>query len=196
MKRLPVYALLFITLITFVHRFLYPAWNEPDINSVITWDVYGYYLYLPAIFIYDDLEELKFAEPLREKYNSSPALYQVFHAENNKPVIMYSAGMSVVYAPFFLLAHAYAKTSDVHPADGLSEPYHFAIGVGNIIYVLFGFFFLYKVLLFYFDPMVTAVSLLGIFFGTNLFYYASLEPQTAHPIEFSIYAAVIWLCIS
>lgn len=73
----------------------------------IGWDVYGYYLYLPATFIYNDLglENNDWIDKTREKYKPSTTFYQATQGEGNKKVIMYSIGYSFIYAPGFFIAN-------------------------------------------------------------------------------------------
>ena len=56
---------LFILLSAF---FYYPKWKQPHTEATISWDVSGYYFYLPAIFIYKDVKQLAFADSLVQKY--------------------------------------------------------------------------------------------------------------------------------
>lgn len=61
----------------------------------IKWDVYGYYLYLPATFIYNDLglENQDWINVTREKYKPSTTFYQAKKVENsNKKIIIYNVG--------------------------------------------------------------------------------------------------------
>ena len=48
--------------------YLYPKWDNGGTEATLSWDVFGYYLYLPALFIYDDLSGLAFKDKLFEEY--------------------------------------------------------------------------------------------------------------------------------
>ena len=78
-------------------------------------------------------------------------------------------GMSILYAPFFGMAHVYAKAS-AYEADGYSMPYRFALVFSALFYVLVGLLFLRKTLKHFFDEGVTSLVLLAVGIGTNLFY--------------------------
>ena len=54
--------------------FYYPKWEQSGTEATISWDVAGYYLYLPAVFIYGDLKHLSFGEEMLQKYHSAPEL--------------------------------------------------------------------------------------------------------------------------
>jgi hypothetical protein len=46
--------------------------------NIISWDIFGYYLYLPATFIHHDptIQDISWVEQARELYKSSSTLYQ------------------------------------------------------------------------------------------------------------------------
>ena len=45
----------------------YPKWEQPDTEATLSWDVSGYYFYLPAIFIYQDLKQLSFKDQILQQ---------------------------------------------------------------------------------------------------------------------------------
>lgn len=82
-------------------------------HARVTWDVFGYYLYLPAVFIHHD-PSLKDAAPgsmrVMSAYAPSTTPYQVVDGPDGARVIKYSSGMALAYAPWFFLAHGLAET--------------------------------------------------------------------------------------
>ena len=112
---------------------LYPRWQNQAGEATLSWDVFGYYLYLPAAFIYDDLAELKFTEEIMSKYSPSGDFHHSTPQEDGRQVLKYPIGMSVVYLPFFVLAHIFAGLTD-YAADGFSLPYQYAISMGALLY--------------------------------------------------------------
>ena len=129
-------------------------------QKALTWDVFGYYLYLPATFIHHDiaLQDHTWLDDVMTHYEPSSTFYQL--------VIKYSAGMAVLYAPFFLIAHLSAPLLG-YPADGFSLPYQFIIAFGCLLYALLGLSVLRKVLLHFFSDGWTAVLIALIVLGTN-----------------------------
>ena len=76
------------------------------LRYVISWDVFGYYLYLPAAFIKHDLalEKFSWVLEIQKHYEPSDTLYQLFntpHDGQNTWVIKYSMGAAILFAPFF-----------------------------------------------------------------------------------------------
>ncbi len=172
-----------VVLINFDHR----NWTR---DRVIEWDVKSYYAYLPAVFIYQDLS-LAFLDEDPEKFGD---LIWPITTPTGKRAIITTMGMSVLYAPFFFLGHAYASLTGWE-ADGYSIPYRFVLNFSTLLYFLLGMFFLKKVLLRYFKPAVTTFTLLAVGLGTNLLYYSTHEGAMTHAYSFSLIALFLHLTI-
>jgi hypothetical protein len=57
-----------LALMLYASFIFYPKWNPNRGESILGWDVSGYYWYLPSIFIYHDLKEQKFGDSIIAKY--------------------------------------------------------------------------------------------------------------------------------
>ncbi|MCU0349046.1 MAG: glycosyltransferase family 39 protein, partial [Saprospiraceae bacterium] len=172
----------------------FPRYTRPGTEATLAWDVSGYYLYLPAIFIYGDLERVSFLPQIIEKYQPSYSPDQAFPIENGNQVMKYSVGMAVLYAPFFAVGHAVAKLTG-YTADGFSLPYQMAIHLGSVLAAILGLFFLRKSLLRYFPDRTVGWTLLLIALGTNFFNYATFDAANAHGWLFGIVALLTYLSI-
>ncbi|HEY9114586.1 MAG TPA: hypothetical protein VIN10_07785, partial [Bacteroidales bacterium] len=108
----------FLCLLLLVLRYL----KFPD--AVLSWDVFGYYLYLPANYIYYDpaLQNTTWLDELIRQYEPTSSLYQLYPMAEGKMLIKYTSGIAILTLPFFLLAHFLAPLFGF-PADGLSMPY-------------------------------------------------------------------------
>ena len=177
-----------------VNLFYYPKWKLPGAEAAISWDVSGYYFYLPAIFIYKDLKKVGFREDVHQKYQPAGSPYQAFQHESGNYVMKYSAGMAVQYLPFFLVAHALAAPLG-YPADGFSRPYQVAISLGSVLVAILGLWFMRWVLLQYFKDRVVAVTLLILVFATNYLDYSAINGAMTHNYLFTLYALLIWATI-
>jgi hypothetical protein len=196
--RKPAWFLYLLTVLVIATTTLcWPRYEREYTEAPIAWDVSGYYLYLPAVFIYDDLRELKFLPDIIEKYKPSIAPDQAFAygetAEGQPRYVMkYSAGMALLYLPFFLLAHAVASLGP-WPADGFSLPYQVAIQWGGVLVALAGLWLLLRLLLQWFSSWVAGLTVLVIGLGTNFFNYATYDSGNTHVWLFGLLAAVVWL---
>lgn len=173
--------------------FYYPKWEKSGSEATISWDVSGYYLYLPATFIYKDLKQLDFYPSILEQYAPTPDFQQAFpHEASGSYVLKYSAGQAIAYLPFFLVAHAYASNSDQYQADGYSFPYQLAIGIGSLVIAFVGLFFLRKILKVYFRDEIVAITLFLIAIGTNYLEYSAITGAMTHNYLFTLYTLLIW----
>jgi len=166
-------------------------WNQRAAPSILEADARGYYAYLPAIFIHHDLNYGFFEELDADRYFNPNLHYDYRLTVYGKKVNKYFCGTAILQLPFFLLAHAYVTISG-GVADGYSPPYLYAITVAGIFYLLLGLWFFDR-LLKQFEAGVfgRTVTLLAITFGTNLFYYAAVEPGMSHVYSFALVAAFL-----
>jgi hypothetical protein len=173
-------------------NFLYPS------VKILTWDVFGYYLYLPLTFIYHDLrlENLDVVMNIYDRYEISTTLYQVFKSPEGSWVIKYSMGWSLLNMPFFFIGHIIALHSEF-PADGFSLPYHKAIWAGGMCYTIMALILLRKILVRFFSDRLSALVLIILVLGTNYLYTASFIAQNTMPqnFGFTLYVFILWFTI-
>ncbi|MFZ4635381.1 MAG: hypothetical protein ACOYNO_14340, partial [Saprospiraceae bacterium] len=160
----------------------------------LTWDAYGYYMYLPGAFIYGDLDRFDYVDKQAETYFISPDIYQLREV-NGKNVPSYTMGLAWLWLPFFGLAHGFALLGGVYPADGLSLPYQVAIALSSVVYLWLGMWCLGRWLRRYVGDFTAACTLLVLYLGTNLFYYAVYAAGLTHVYLFALYGVLLWLTV-
>lgn len=185
----------FVVLI--VGLFYYPKWKQSGPEATISWDASGYYLYLPAIFIYHDIKHCTFKDKILEKYNPTPDFQQAYiHKSSGNYVMKYSSGQAVLMSPFFFLGHAIAKFSHgMYTADGFSYPYQVSLGLGMLLYTFIGLWVLRKILLRYFSDTTVALALICLVMGTNYLNYAAIDQCLTHNTLFTLYCLLIYFSI-
>ncbi len=161
-------------------------------QSVITWDVVGYYSYLPATFIDKDLKLSSITQQNYKEYAGTA--YSYVDDKNGNHVIKYSMGMALLYAPFFLTAHVLAQPLG-YPPTGYSGIYQLFIEYSGLFYLLFGLLYLRKLLLLYYSENITALCIFVIFFGTNLLYYSTVDPAMSHSYTFSAFSVFLYYTV-
>lgn len=182
-------------LIVITQFFYYPRWQQTQTEATISWDVSGYYLYLPAALIYGDMKNLAFFPEIEQKYHPGPGMGQAFkHEKSGNYVMKYSAGQALQFLPWFTVAHITAGPLG-YPADGFSRPYQAAIGWGSLLVALLGLWFARKNLLFYFSDKATGWALLLIVFGTNYLNYTAIDGAMTHNWVFTLYSLLIYSTI-
>jgi hypothetical protein len=172
----------------------YPKWSKQGSEATISWDVAGYYWYLPSIFIYKDIKLQRFSPTIMQKYAPIPEVQHYSKHRSGYYILRYSLGQALQYLPFFLIAHLLASPLGF-PADGFSAPYQFMIQLGSIFMSLLGLWYLRKALLSYFSDSVVAIVLVIIVFATNYFNYAAIDNGMTHNWLFAWYAMLIYFTI-
>ncbi|MDO7850774.1 hypothetical protein [Hymenobacter convexus] len=175
-------------------------WRE---KRVTKYDVFGYYLYLPATFIYHDLAGLSFVPAVIDQYQltnrGNPAHplgnFEVSRArtEPDRYVVKYTMGLAILYAPFFAVAHFYATHSSAYSPDGYSPPYQVAAYLAGLAYALLGLLLLRRFLRYYFSEGLTALLLLVAYCGTNYLCYAVSRGLYSHNFLFVLHAGTLLL---
>ncbi len=164
-------------------------WKRTD--RIIAQDVLHYYAYLPAVFIYQDIE-LKYV-------TENPSAYQnkvwPIHSQLGKNTIVTTMGMSIMYTPAFLTTRIYMLLTGQGEDDGYGPPYRLGLIIGTLVYLLFALILLKKLLLKFFSTVVVAITLLIVVPGTNLFHYATAEATMTHANSFFLYAAFLYLTV-
>ncbi len=190
-------SLLFCILVLTITAFkFYPRWENTGSEATLSWDASGYYMYLPAIFIYKDIKQCAFRDSILQKYHPTPDFQQAyFHEKSGNFVMKYSSGLALASLPFFWIGHLWASSSSTYPADGFSYPYQISLGVGLFLLSLFGLYFLRLVLLKYYKDRTVALMLLIYVLGTNYINYAAIDQAMTHSLLFTVYTLLIWCTI-
>jgi hypothetical protein len=160
-------------------------WNKNYQKGILESDARGYYAYLPAIFIYKDLNFGFFDKIEREKYYNKNLFYDYRLSSNGNVIDKYYCGTALAELPFFLIAHlsSYLKNFDT---DGYSKLYAVFVSIAALFYLAIGLVFLnatlgeYKI-----NELHKSLTLLAALFGTNLFYYSITEPGMSHVYSFA-----------
>jgi hypothetical protein len=177
-KHLDKWTALFIVFYLIFLFFKYPSHKD---NRSIIHDVTSYYGYLPAVFIYDNIDfgfadTMPPGEPLDALwYNSLP---------NGQRFQKMTMGLSYFYAPSFFLADVYAQRHPQFNRNGFSKPYQWAMGLNTLLIGIMSVFLMRLILRYFFTSTVAALVLLLIFAATNLPYYISMAPGLSHPYSF------------
>lgn len=192
-----IHALILVSVIWFcLGTLYYPKWKKGFTEAVISWDVSGYYHYLPAIFIYKDIRQQTWMNDINQKYLPSSAYDQAFtHQNSGNKVNKYALGQAVLFTPFFLVAHAFAAIAHSIPADGYSMPYQIAIWLGGFLISVLGLIFLRKILNSFYEDKITGWVLMALGLGTNWMEYAAISNGMNHTWLFTLLCALLLFTI-
>lgn len=153
-------------------------------KSVLWSDQAGYYVYLPALFIYG-MDAEKMPDGIQEKYG------QGFHIENNKIGTKYSYGVAFLQAPVFFVIHALSKPLGFQNS-GFSPIYTWVPNLSLIICFLFGIYFLHRFLRYYFPEKISILTILFFVLGSNMTYYILESPGMSHVYSFALFNVYLY----
>jgi len=160
-----------------------------DFNSkyerLIQSDVAGYYAYLPATFIYHDFS-FNFTNAISDEYyvDGRATKKEFINYYKHQPVNKYWVGLSILWFPFFLIAHFLSLLLQL-PNDGYNNIYQFCIGISAAVYLYLGIFYFKKILENYStSKSVIFITILAFLLGTNLYYYSVFSPCLSHSFTF------------
>ena len=190
------YTLALIALV-YVFSMINIRFGKDHFKHTILSDARGYYAYLPAWVVYEDLQ-FTFQEKIDPQYweASQHVNYRIY--QNGGYSNKYFAGVAASALPFYTLAHGYVKLKG-GVADGFSKPYILSISVAACFYSLMGLFCLMLLMSRNgVKPITNALALLVIAFGTQLFYYTVSEAGMSHAYSFGWFSLLllqtwIWL---
>ncbi len=153
--------ILFISLNSYLS---YTRLPQEKIHTLIESDGFGYYIYLPAFFIHNDVLHQGYAMQL----------------DNGYMLNKYTCGVALLETPFFLIADCLNDALGADQHNGRGWVYMLLMAISTATYMCLAltilFFFIKKK----FDGKVALISVLVIYLATNAFYYTVIEPGLSH----------------
>ena len=111
--------------------------------------------------------------------------------KNDKVITKFTCGLALLLSPFYCLGSIIDKIFSLNKFP-YSNYYLFFISIGAAFYSTLGLFFLRKWLNYYVDTINSFLSIIIIFFGTNLYYYTLDESLMSHMYSFSLFSALLF----
>jgi hypothetical protein len=192
LKRLPEVIIALLLVFFFYMRLPSNPWNR-----IVHSDGKGYFAYLPALFIYNDLS-YGFADAMEKKYYPEDgSLSKHFRFKfKGETVNKTFSGIALLWLPFFLIAHFLSYLFGF-PTDGYSLLYQLSIGIAALFYFYLGIRYLIRLLRsFNIAEHIISFTTVAIVFGTNLLYYVLCDPSLTHAYNFSLITALFYHCRS
>jgi hypothetical protein len=168
-------------------------WGKKSRKEILDFDSKGYYAYLPAVFIYQDLNFTFFDYIEKEKYYNKNLYHDYrYKTKNGKHVNKYYCGTALAELPFFLIAHFLSYLSN-YDLDGYSKLYLILISIAALFYLFIGLFYLDSILDFYqINETPKTLVFIAAVFGTNLFCYSVVSPGMSHVYSFALITMFIY----
>jgi len=167
-----------------------PGWKH-----IITSDGRGYYAYLPALILDHDPTFTGVVE--REaKLLGYPHYKPGYLVKSGERTLnKYFAGEALLLLPFFLTGILFSFITGTE-INGYSFFFQVFSGLGALFYLTAGLIFLKRILEnMNIRPVVVAMTLILILFGTNMFYYSMWQPTMSHIFSFFAINGFLWVSI-
>lgn len=185
------YLLFFLALFSTYTYFSLNRSSDHDLytyRSEIWADKAGYYVYLPALTIYQ-FEPHAFPDSIQKKLGNGFEINLKDSVVENK----YTSGLAILWAPFYGIAHTYAKITS-YKANGFTKPYYKSLNYAGSFYFAIATILLYLILYYQgISHFNASLTILAILLGTNAYYYLIDENGMSHIYNFSILIYLIWL---
>ncbi len=187
-----------VSVVLIIYVLLFMVFKKPyeEWDRVINSDGKGYYGYLTALIIYHDLD-YKFIEDYESKYYPADhSVFKDFREEfRGETVNKYFPGLAILWLPFFLLAHFLSYLLGF-PTDGYSIIYQYSIAFATLFYLGLGLKLLQKLLLRTgAKEREASFIIFAIALGTNIVYYAIVEPSMSHIYSFALITGFIYFSL-
>ena len=161
------------------------------VRGVLRADGFSYYVYLPSWFLHGDLT---LAELARDccggAYRPDSGIQR--WPGTRRWLNAHPIGVAIMQAPFFLVAHALTRWTNLSP-DGFSLYYQHAAGISGLFWAVGGLAVLRRLLLDHFADATVAVTLAALILGTNLLHYATFDASYSHVYSFFLFAALLYV---
>ena len=185
-----------ITAVYLISFSSYHKWTEFVVGGGDSW---GYYAYLPALFIQQDLKTLDQTIAVRKQLKPGSVQTRdgkLFVGEapafGDANIIKYTCGLAVLNALPFFAAHAYTLLTDREQAHGFSTPYIFALFLASLLCIFIGFWLIWKLIRPNFGLHPALATVLCIALATNLYYFGVINNVMSHPYLFTLWALLLW----
>lgn len=168
------------------------SWNN------ICSDGRGYYAWLPATFIYGDLNfGFHYTVEKDESFMPNQGCYQDYiNTFNGKSTNKYYPGAAICMLPFFGAAHLYCKLTGSFEPNGYTTPYFIANGIAGMCWLYIGMYFFWQVLTaLKISELIKTITSLIILFGSNAIFFSVDAPSYSHVYSFGLVTIFIWLSL-
>lgn len=165
--------------------FRYDYWEK---EHLIRSDGFAYYGYIQGTLVHGD--------PLNTFHGelNEVGLYRSWMHEGlpGKYLPKMTMGLAYAWVPGFYVADLIAGAMD-YPQDGWSTPYQLAVGFTAILFLLLGCWAMWSTINRRFSSLVATLTVIIIYFGTNLLQYGSVDPSMSHVYTFGLVGLFLWL---
>jgi hypothetical protein len=166
---------------------------------MIVSDGWGYYLPLPAIFVYGD-PHLAFLNrsflPIEVlQYRFDDGTWQGLSPHGTGYLDKYALGPAVLQFPFFLIALLVSRFFYV-AVNGFEPAFQIANTLSGAFYFGVGSFLIYRACRLRYNASISGLALSVVILASNVVQYASVEASFSHVYGYCLVAGLVYLTLS
>lgn len=178
------------------------------VGQAVYGDGIGYYSHLHSWVIDQDFDFTNEYQHIYSPENNnaispkkSPVIQIVSTSPSGKAENFYSPGVGILLLPFYLIAHwmslILSATGFQQSLSGYGDLYQIFSGLGAVLYTILGLFFLERILTYFSgEHFLSRLSVIMIFFATQLLYYGSFDVINSHFASFFLTSLFFWIFFS
>jgi hypothetical protein len=151
-----------------------------------SWDPSLYYAHIRAPLIDGDFDFRAETVP-QGAFTTSTA--------NGLQPTVWPVGPSILWAPFFLAAHAYVLVTPHLAADGFSVPYIALVSAGSALYGSIGLLINYRLCRMFGSRSLALLAIGLVLLSTPLFFYIVRQPIMAHTTSYLAAVLLLYACV-
>jgi hypothetical protein len=165
---------------------------QEDNQCLCAYDGFGYYMYLPHLFQFGNLNiDKDWAQQVQNKYCSGIHVYQLEEAKNGNSVDIYHLGQAFLELPAYTIAEGVAIITG-HERDGFTLPYFIMFHLNSLLFIFLGLHYLRKLLLLFVSDKVAAISIGILYLASNTFITFNYQYDLPHLYLFALNAISIY----
>lgn len=181
-----IYIHLIIWALVIILTSAFTSWkSESERNRILKVDGLGYYSYLPAFFIYQDLNFHYYDSIYQSDLSKGKQPYDFRERSEYGTINKYYIGSAICQIPFFIPVYTYFKISG-KVFNGYENAFQVASHIAAICFFLLGLYYVFKTLeTFQLSKTWAILSCYAILLGTNAGYMVVSEPGLSHLYSFA-----------
>jgi hypothetical protein len=169
-----------------------------DVKRIVS-DGWGYYLPLPAVFVYGDPHLTFVNRPDLAsdflQFRWADGTWHGLHVYGGGYLDKYALGPAVMQFPFFLIALLISYFRHVS-VNGFETAFQLANAASGAFYFALGSFLIFRTCRLRYEALPSALALAAIILGSNILQYACSEPSFSHAYGYCLVAGLMYLAVS
>jgi len=161
-------------------------------------DGWGYYLPLPAIFVFGDPYLVFLHRPDLPgellQYRFSDGTWQGLSVHGSGYLDKYVFGPAVMQLPFFLIALLVSQFRYA-AVNGFEPTFQIANAISGAFYFGLGSFLIYRACRLRYDALPSGLALAAAMLASNILHYASGDASFAHVYGYCILSGLVYLTV-